>query len=402
MATEKKTKGEQLSEKLLSKKKNAVLRLSEKQIKEADSFCEGYKNFMNTAKIEREAVIESVRLAREAGFKEYVKGKKYKAGDKFYYVNRAKAIVLGVIGKDPLDKGIRLAAAHIDSPRLDLKQNPLYEDKELCLFKTHYYGGIKKYQWTAIPMALHGVIIKSDGEKVSVNIGEDEKDPVFCVTDILPHLASEQMKRNLAQGIKGEELNLLIGFMLPDSGELLIDGQDISTINLRSYRRFLSVVPQTPLLFTGTLRDNITYGLRDVSEEEIRRALACANLTKMVENLPNGIDTVLEEHGANLSGGQRQRIAIARAIIRDPRVIILDEATSALDVVSEKEIQDALESLVKDRTTFIVAHRLSTIRNADWILVMDKGIITEAGTYEELLDRKGMFYHMESLQMSLR
>ena len=201
---------------------------------------------------------------------------------------------------------------------------------------------------------------------------------------------------------KSTMLNLLIGFMLPDSGELLIDGQDISTINLRSYRRFLSVVPQTPLLFTGTLRDNITYGLRDVSEEEIRRALACANLTKMVENLPNGIDTVLEEHGANLSGGQRQRIAIARAIIRDPRVIILDEATSALDVVSEKEIQDALESLVKDRTTFIVAHRLSTIRNADWILVMDKGIITEAGTYEELLDRKGMFYHMESLQMSLR
>ena len=201
---------------------------------------------------------------------------------------------------------------------------------------------------------------------------------------------------------KSTMLNLLIGFMLPDSGELLIDGQDISTINLRSYRRFLSVVPQTPLLFTGTLRDNITYGLRDVSEEEIRRALACANLTKMVENLPNGIDTVLEEHGANLSGGQRQRIAIARAIIRDPRVIILDEATSALDVVSEKEIQDALESLVKDRTTFIVAHRLSTIRNADWILVMDKGSITEAGTYEELLDRKGMFYHMESLQMSLR
>ena len=211
MAVEKKTKGEVLSEKLLSEKKNGGLLLDDKQIKAADDFCEGYKDFMNTAKIEREAVIESVRLAKQAGFKEYVRGKKYKAGEKFYYVNRGKAVILGVMGKESLDKGIRLAAAHIDSPRLDLKQNPLYEDKELCLFKTHYYGGIKKYQWTTVPMSLHGVIIKADGESVSVNIGEDSNDPVFCVTDILPHLASEQMKRNLAQGIKGEELNILIG-----------------------------------------------------------------------------------------------------------------------------------------------------------------------------------------------
>ncbi len=211
MAVEKKTKGEVLSEKLLSEKKNGGLLLDDKQIKTADDFCEGYKDFMNTAKIEREAVIESVRLAKQAGFKEYVRGKKYKAGEKFYYVNRGKAVILGVMGKESLDKGIRLAAAHIDSPRLDLKQNPIYEDKELCLFKTHYYGGIKKYQWTTVPMSLHGVIIKADGESVSVNIGEDANDPVFCVTDILPHLASEQMKRNLAQGIKGEELNILIG-----------------------------------------------------------------------------------------------------------------------------------------------------------------------------------------------
>ena len=211
MAVEKKTKGEVLSEKLLSEKKNGGLLLDDKQIKAVDDFCEGYKDFMNTAKIEREAVIESVRLAKQAGFKEYVRGKKYKAGEKFYYVNRGKAVILGVMGKESLDKGIRLAAAHIDSPRLDLKQNPLYEDKELCLFKTHYYGGIKKYQWTTVPMSLHGVIIKADGESVSVNIGEDANDPVFCVTDILPHLASEQMKRNLAQGIKGEELNILIG-----------------------------------------------------------------------------------------------------------------------------------------------------------------------------------------------
>ena len=211
MPAEKKTKGETLSKKLLSQKKNAVLRMSEKEIKEADAFCQGYKQFLDDAKIEREAVAESVRLAKKAGFKEFVKSKQYKPGEKFYYVNRGKAIILGVMGKESIDKGIRLAAAHIDSPRLDMKQNPLYEDKELCLFKTHYYGGIKKYQWTTVPLSLHGVIIKEDGESVSVNIGEDKNDPVFCITDILPHLASEQMKRNLAQGIKGEELNILIG-----------------------------------------------------------------------------------------------------------------------------------------------------------------------------------------------
>ena len=206
-----KSEGEKLAEKLLSDKKNGGLRLSEEKIKKADKFCEGYKSFLNTAKTEREAVIEAVAQAEKAGFKPYEKGKKYDAGDKFYFVNRGKAIILTVMGKDGLEKGIRLAAAHIDSPRLDLKQNPLYEDKELCLFKTHYYGGIKKYQWTTVPMSLHGVVIKADGESVTVNIGEDKDDPVFCVTDILPHLADAQMKRPAPQLIKGEELNLLIG-----------------------------------------------------------------------------------------------------------------------------------------------------------------------------------------------
>ena len=201
---------------------------------------------------------------------------------------------------------------------------------------------------------------------------------------------------------KSTLMSLLVGFMMPESGQILIDGQDIRTINLKTYRRFLSVVPQTPLLFTGSLRDNITYGMDHVSEEKFREALEAANLKKLVDQLPQGADTLLEEHGANLSGGQRQRIAIARALIRDPKVILLDEATSALDVVSELEIQKALERLVKDRTTFIVAHRLSTIRNADWIVVMEQGKIAEAGTYEDLLSRRGIFYHMESLQMSLR
>ncbi len=136
-----------------------------------------------------------------------------KAGDRIYRNNRGKAVLIAVIGTAPIDEGVRLCAAHIDSPRLDLKQNPLYEDNELALFKTHYYGGIKKYQWTAIPLSLHGVIIRADGETVTVNIGENENDPVFCVTDLLPHLATEQMTRNATKVIRGEDLNILIGSM---------------------------------------------------------------------------------------------------------------------------------------------------------------------------------------------
>ncbi|MBR6874069.1 MAG: aminopeptidase [Ruminococcus sp.] len=213
MADKKKTEGELLADKLLSDHKHAGLLLDEKEIKKADDFCEGYKAYLDAAKTEREAAAEAVRLAKEAGFKEFERGKKYKAGDKFYYLNRGKAVILGVMGKLSLDRGVRLAAAHIDSPRLDLKQNPLYEDFELALFKTHYYGGIKKYQWAAIPLSLHGVIVKNSGETVTVNIGEDDSDPVFCVTDLLPHLAQQQMKRTPAELIKGEELNLLIGSM---------------------------------------------------------------------------------------------------------------------------------------------------------------------------------------------
>ena len=190
-----KSEGEKLAEKLLSDKKNGGLRLSEEKLKKADKFCEGYKSFLNTAKTEREAVIEAVAQAEKAGFKPYEKGKKYDAGDKFYYVNRGKAIILTVMGKDGLDKGIRLAAAHIDSPRLDLKQNPLYEDKELCLFKTHYYGGIKKYQWPTVPLSLHGVIVKADGEKLTVSIGDRDGEPQFVISDLLPHLDSTMGER---------------------------------------------------------------------------------------------------------------------------------------------------------------------------------------------------------------
>ena len=199
---------------------------------------------------------------------------------------------------------------------------------------------------------------------------------------------------------KSTLLNMLIGFMLPDSGNIRVDGRDLGDINLKSYRRFISVVPQMPLLFTGTLRDNITYGMENVSEEELDRAVEAANLKNFVSNLPDGLDTMIDEHGGNLSGGQRQRISIARAIIRDPKVIILDEATSALDVVSEREIQEALNRLVRGRTTFIVAHRLSTVKNADRIIVLSEGKAVEDGNYNELMEKRGIFYHMEKIQIN--
>ena len=201
----------ELKEKLFYQKKNAGIILKDDEIKKCDKFCEEYKNFLNAAKTEREAVNYVIDLIEKNGFVEYKKGMKLKAGDKIYRCNRGKAVILSVIGTESVENGVRICAAHIDSPRLDLKQCPVYEDNELALFKTHYYGGIKKYQWTTIPMSLHGVIVKSDNSKVTVNIGEDENDPVFCITDLLPHLATEQVKRNLANGIKGEELNLLIG-----------------------------------------------------------------------------------------------------------------------------------------------------------------------------------------------
>ena len=199
---------------------------------------------------------------------------------------------------------------------------------------------------------------------------------------------------------KSTLLNMLIGFMLPDDGIIRVDGRDIRDINLKSYRRFISVVPQMPLLFTGTLRDNITYGMKNVSDEALDRAIEAANLKTFVSGLPDGLDTMIDEHGGNLSGGQRQRISIARAIIRDPKVIILDEATSALDVVSEREIQEALNRLVRGRTTFIVAHRLSTVKNADRIMVLSKGHTVEDGSYNELMEKRGIFYHMEKIQIS--
>ena len=201
----------ELKEKLFINRKNGYLTAKDDVTAAANDFCEGYKACLDAAKTEREAVKAAVELAKKAGFKEFdVKGK-ISAGDKLFINNRGKAAAFIVVGSDDIENGATVTAAHIDSPRLDLKPNPLYEDTELALFKTHYYGGIRKYQWTAIPLSLHGVFAKKDGSVIEVNIGEDENDPVFIVNDLLPHLAGEQSKRTLSQGIKGEELNILIG-----------------------------------------------------------------------------------------------------------------------------------------------------------------------------------------------
>ncbi|PWW00882.1 ATP-binding cassette subfamily B protein [Paenibacillus cellulosilyticus] len=198
---------------------------------------------------------------------------------------------------------------------------------------------------------------------------------------------------------KSTVLNLVTGFLTPTAGQVLVDGVDLSAVDLTTYRKRLSVVPQTTILFSGSIRDNITYGLRDITDEQVRHVVEMANLTEMIERLPDGLDTMVGEHGGKLSGGQRQRIAIARALIRDPRVIILDEATSALDNQSEHHVQKAMQQLIKGRTTFIVAHRLSTIRDADRIAVMKQGRIVEVGTFDELMASKGEFYNLKQLQL---
>ncbi|MFC5529935.1 ABC transporter ATP-binding protein [Cohnella yongneupensis] len=198
---------------------------------------------------------------------------------------------------------------------------------------------------------------------------------------------------------KSTVLNMLIGYYKPTRGRLLVDGVPMDQIDLKSYRKHLAVVPQNTVLFHGSIRDNITYGLTDVSEEKLLEVIRMTQLQEVVASLPDGLDTKIGEHGGKLSGGQRQRIAIARALIRDPSVVLLDEATSALDNISEYQVQQAMRLLVKGRTTFIVAHRLSTIRDADRIVVMNKGRIVESGTFAELMELQGAFYKLQQMQM---
>lgn len=202
---------ENLRDKLFNKKENGWEKVSAQEREEIFSFCKGYMDFLNKSKIEREFIANAKIVADSNGFKDINTVENLKPGDKVYFINREKSMYLAVIGNEKIEKGINIIGSHVDSPRLDLKPNPIYEDNGLAYFKTHYYGGIKKYQWTAIPLSIHGVIIKANGEKININYGEDESDPIFTITDLLPHLAQEQMEKKLKEGIAGEDLNILIG-----------------------------------------------------------------------------------------------------------------------------------------------------------------------------------------------
>ncbi len=205
-------------------KKNFYKDCTEEQVKEAYDYCVGYADYLDKSKTEREAVKTSVELAEKNGYKPYFFGMSIKAGDKYYYNNRNRSLFLFRVGSEDINNGMRIVASHIDSPRLDFKQMPIYEDGGFCFAKTRYYGGVRKYQWVALPLALHGVIIKKSGETVEVNIGDEETDPIFYINDLLPHLAQEQSKKPLSSAIPAESLNILLGSRPISDGD---DGKSI-------------------------------------------------------------------------------------------------------------------------------------------------------------------------------
>lgn len=223
--------GEELKKKLFNVKKDGWEEADETERKEIFEISQSYMDFLNEAKTEREFIKKARKLANENGYKDIMEFDTLKPGDKIYFVNREKSMYLAIIGEESIENGMHIIGSHVDSPRLDLKPNPLYEDTGLAYFKTHYYGGIKKYQWTTIPLSIHGVIVKTNGEKIEVNIGEDEKDPIFTITDLLPHLAQEQMDKKLKNGIDGEDLNLLIG-SIPYKDEKVTEKVKLNILNL--------------------------------------------------------------------------------------------------------------------------------------------------------------------------
>lgn len=297
---------------------------------------------------------------------------------------------------------------------------------DITLYQTYFATIVNQISAivTLVPIITKGVeSVNSIGEvllenDIEVNEGKEKLDDVVGVFDFKDvHFNYRNNSNEVLKGLnlhvdKGETialvgesgagkttiLNLVIGFISATGGTVTIDGKDMSKIDLRTYRKHLAVVPQTSILFSGTIRDNITYGKSDISDEKLWEVIEAANLKELVESLPNGLDTQVGEHGGKLSGGQRQRVSIARALIRNPKIIVLDEATSALDSISEKLIQEAINNLTAQRTTFIVAHRLSTIRDADKIAVIADGKCIEYGTFEELMELQGEFYRMKMIQ----
>lgn len=234
-----KTEGQKLQEKLFFKQQTIWETASEAEIKDSYDFCEEYKSFLDSSKTEREFIANAKKLADSSGFVPLdsliKKNAKIAPGTKVYHINRHKSAVFAVIGRRPLEDGVNILGSHVDSPRIDLKQNPLYEDTGLALFKTHYYGGIKKYQWLTIPLAIHGIVIKSDGTPVEIVIGEEEDDPVFNITDLLPHLAKDQMQKKMSEAVTGEGLNLLLG-SIPYKDEKVKEKVKLNILNILNKR----------------------------------------------------------------------------------------------------------------------------------------------------------------------
>ena len=231
MKDKEKSRGDQLREALSYQKKNGYDRINEAGLDAMEAYFTGYKQFLDAGKTERECVDRAVAQAEAAGFRQYRRGMDLKPGDKIYRVNRGKSIVLAVMGRQGLDHGVNIGAAHIDSPRLDLKQNPLYEADDLAFLKTHYYGGIRKYQWVTIPLELHGVVVLKSGQVIRVSVGNGEGDPLFTIDDLLPHLGVEQSKKPLGEAIPAENLNLLVGSR-PLAGDEGSDRVKLSVLEL--------------------------------------------------------------------------------------------------------------------------------------------------------------------------
>lgn len=268
-----------------NKKECGWKNLEDSKKEEIFNFCEDYISFLNQAKTERESATKIIEKLNDNGFKNIIEVESLMEGDKVYYNNRGKSVLAAVIGKNKLTEGLNIVGAHIDSPRLDLKPNPIYEDANLALFKTHYYGGIKKYQWTTIPLAIHGVVVKPNGEKIEINIGEDEKDPIFTITDLLPHLAKKQEEKKLYDAIDGEDLNILIG-SIPNKENDSIKEAILTLLNekyhieeIDFYSSELEVVPSFKAKSLGLDKSMVaSYGQDDrVCAYTILKALVNSN-----------------------------------------------------------------------------------------------------------------------------
>lgn len=234
----------ELKEKLFHQKKNGWENINEEQKNQIFSVSKSYMEFLNKAKTEREFIKEAKKMADENGYKDIMMFETLKPGDKVYFINREKSMYLAIIGEKTIEEGMHIIGSHVDSPRLDLKPNPLYEDTGLAYFKTHYYGGIKKYQWTTIPLSIHGIIVKTNGEKIEINVGEKEEDPIFTITDLLPHLAQDQMNKKLKEGIDGEDLNLLIG-SIPYENTDITEKVKLNILNLLNQKYGITEVDFT-------------------------------------------------------------------------------------------------------------------------------------------------------------